>query len=193
MAHEIESKFKVDDFSAVRRALRAAGAEYLCTVLQTDCYYDTSGKMLLSRDCGLRIRTVRCLRRGAEKIDTRPLLTVKGPADSSLEAKIRREVQTHLDNVEEVEEILLAVGMKPSLTIQKRRASYKLGKSLIELDELPLIGCFVEIEAPSQKQIQQTRQKLHLEGNPITDHYINLLTSANKKIGKSVKCVTFSD
>ena len=66
MSHEIEAKFRVQRFGPIRRRLKEAGAEYLCTVRQSDTYYDTAERMLRGRDCGLRIRMFRCLRRGAE-------------------------------------------------------------------------------------------------------------------------------
>ncbi|MHC4983159.1 MAG: class IV adenylate cyclase [Planctomycetota bacterium] len=174
MSDEIEVKFKVDDFAAVRRALRREGAKYIATVLQLDSYYDTSDRMLLERDCGLRIRRVRCLRSSGAGIDPRPLLTAKGPRRGA-GAKIRREVQTHLENPEAVTDILESLGLERTLSIEKRRATYRLGRSLVELDELPLIGRFVEIESPSKPDLERTCRFLGLTGQRITDHYINLL------------------
>ena len=178
MSQEIEVKFKVDDFSAVRRALRRAGARYAATVIQTDSYYDTPDRMLLSRDCGLRIRRVRCLRSAGGKLDTRPLLTAKGPARGGAKAKIRREIQTHLDDPEAVSEILRWVGLELTMLIQKRRTTYRLGPCVVELDELPVIGRFVEIESPGRRALEHACRLLALKGRRITDHYINLLRRA---------------
>jgi len=181
MPDEIEVKFKVDDFADVRRALRKAGARHLATVIQTDAYYDTPDGMLLSRDCGLRIRRVRCLRSGTGKIDTRPLLTAKGPARGGA-AKVRVEAQTHLDNPAAVIEILKAVGLVLAVSIQKRRATYRLGESLVELDELPVIGRFIEVESPSRRALERTCRSLSLAGRRITDHYLRLLTKAGVRL-----------
>ncbi|MFW6133331.1 MAG: class IV adenylate cyclase [Planctomycetota bacterium] len=182
MSHEIEAKFKVDAFERVRRVLRREGAEYVATVLQTDTYYDTGEGMLRGRDCGLRIRELRCLRRGESPVDTRPLLTAKGPvkpgAAPNRSAKVRREVQTHLDNPDAVRELFEAMGLQRSLTVQKRRATYRLGRCLIELDELPVVGRYVEVEAPGEEALDAMRRRLRLPGEPITDHYVNLLTAA---------------
>ena len=191
MADEIEAKFKVADHAAVRRALRRAGAEYLATTIQTDRYYDTRERMLLGRDCGLRIRSLRCLRRGAEPVDTRPLLTVKGPGRLSSEAKIRREVEVRLDDAPGVVELLDAMGLTLTFTVQKRRAGYRLAPCQIELDELPLIGRFVEIEAPREADIAAMRRRLGIEGPPITDHYVNLLAAACKQAGRPSNGATF--
>ena len=178
MAQEIEAKFKVTDHAPVRRALRREGAEYIATTIQTDCYYDTPERMLLGRDCGLRIRSLRCLRRGARPVDTRPLLTVKGPGRLSSQAKIRREIQVRLDDAPAVVELLEAMGLTLTFTVQKRRAGYRLPPCLIELDELPMIGRFVEIEAPSEGDIAAMCRRLGIETPPITDHYVNLLIAA---------------
>ena len=193
MAHEIEAKFKVAGHAAVRRALRREGAEYLATVLQTDRYFDTAGRMLLGRDCGLRIRSLRCLRRGGEAVDTRPLLTAKGPGPTSKAAKVRQEVQVRLDDEAAVVEVLRAMGLAATFTVQKRRASYRLGGCLVELDELPLIGCFVEIEVPHEKAIAAMCLRLGIDGPPITDHYINLLIAACKQARLPATGVTFDD
>ena len=174
---EIEVKFKVDDFAAVRRALRRAGARHVATVVQTDTYYDTPGRTLLGRDRGLRIREVRCVRPPAGGTDTRPLLTAKGPRRGRF-AKFRREVQTHLDDAKALAEILRFLGLEASVTIQKRRSTYTLGSSLVELDELPVIGKFVEIESPSRSALESACRRLGLEGNRITDHYVALLGRA---------------
>jgi len=178
MPHEIEVKFKVDGFSAVRRALRRAGARYVATVIQTDSYYDTPERMLLMRDCGLRIRRFRCLRSACGALDTRPLLTAKGPARGDSTAKIRPEAQLRLRDPRAVVAILEAIGLELTLSIRKRRATYRLCGSLIELDELPVIGRFVEVESPGKQALDQTCRRLGLAGKRITDHYVNLLAGA---------------
>ncbi|MBS3733342.1 MAG: class IV adenylate cyclase [Phycisphaerae bacterium] len=188
MSHEIEAKFDVDDFRAVRRVLRQAAARYIATVVQTDTYYDTSTGMLRGRNCGLRIREVHCLRRGDAPVDTRPVLTAKGPprlpassrdrSSGVRRAKVRRELQTHLDDPEAVCELFEAMGLRRTMTVQKRRATYRLRRCMIELDELPVIGRYVEIEAPSERKLDAMRRRLNLPGEPITDHYLNLLARA---------------
>ncbi len=193
MTQEIEAKFKVADFSAVRKKLRNEGAEYCGTVLQTDRYFDTPDHRLLGEDRGLRIRSARYLESTTGHKDIRPLLTYKGPAGDNARVKIRREIQTRLDDADAIVEIFTACGMGLSFTVQKRRASYKLDDCLIELDELPLIGCFVEIEAPSEREIQQASERLCLPGEPISMHYIDLLSARCERVGADCHNVTFDD
>lgn len=181
MSREIEAKFKVETFAGVRKALRAGGARYLATAIQTDRYFDTPAGRLLKADTGVRIRRIRCLRSGAGGKDTRPQITFKGPARRRGRAKVRREVQTRIDDAEAVEEILRALGLTVTATIRKRRAGYLLGRCRIELDELPVIGRFVEIEGRSEKQILGVARRLGLSGRPIKDHYVNLLIAARRR------------
>jgi len=198
MADEIEAKYKVDTFAAVRRALGRAGAAYLGTVLQTDLYYDTPRRDLLRGDRGLRIRLTRRLRsgRGAAKgrPDTRPLLTYKGPVRPCSRVKIRKEIQTRLDDDRALADILAALGVELTLKVQKRRARYRLGRCRVELDELPILGRFVEIEAAAPRGVASAARKLGLTGEPIRDHYVKLALDACRRLGrKGPRCeITFS-
>jgi len=92
-----------------------------------------------------------------------------------------------------MDEVLTALGLTPTLTIQKKRASYRLGSCLVELDELPLIGRFVEIEAPSPEKIESIRAQLAIPSEPCTSHYIKLLTDAcDRKSGRCLE-ITFDN
>ncbi len=191
MQREIELKYKVDGLEPVRRALRAAGAEFRFTVLQSDCYFDTPARSLLGADMAIRLRRVRCLKAGAEKPDARGLLTFKGPRDASSRAKSREEQQTYLDDSRAMERILKACGLDVMLRVEKRRASYRLGRCLVELDELPLAGFFVEVEGPGEKAIDTIAKKLCLPPEPTRAHYIELLQEQCRSAGVSCAEVTF--
>jgi predicted adenylyl cyclase CyaB len=191
MPREIEAKFPVRDFRAVRKALRAAGAEHVATVLQTDQYFDTPDGSLKAGDCAVRLRGSRLLRAAGARGDLRPLLTYKGPRLRSARVKSRVEIQTRIDDPRALEHILGTCGLQPVMVIQKRRASYRIGRSLVELDELPLIGRFVEIEASSEKRIWTLRRKLGLDSGPITDSYTNLVEAACRAANARCAEVTF--
>jgi predicted adenylyl cyclase CyaB len=184
MPQETEIKFKVDDLRTTERRLQALGASYLGAVFQTDAYFDTPRKRLLAADSGLRLRTARCIKAGVEPMKAGALLTFKGPARRGGKAKVRSEYQTRVDDPTAAAEILAACGLRPMLTIQKRRASYRLGRCRVELDRLPMLGCFVEIEAPGEGAILALAAKLGLRGEPIKTHYVNLLQARCKRIGR---------
>jgi adenylate cyclase class 2 len=197
MPEEKEAKFRVSNHLAVRRALRKAGAECLGTALQTDRYFDFPDAALRRSDRGLRIRTVRVLRspkgklaRPGKRIDLRPLVTFKGPRRPG-KIKIRPEFQTTVDDAEALEEILRACGLSASLTIQKRRSSFRLDRCRVELDELPLLGCFVEVEGPSEGAIRGACRKLGLRGEPITDAYTKLVSEYCRAHGLDAREIRF--
>ena len=201
MPSEKEAKFKVRSHAAVRRALKAAGAAYLGTVLQTDRYFDLPDASLRRGDRGLRIRTVRRLRPTAGRRvgteggeDPRPLVTLKGPRRPG-KIKIRTEVQTHVDNPGALVEAFRACGLAVSMTIQKRRASYLLegrfGRCRVELDELPLLGSFVEVEGGGEKAIRDACRRLGLAGESITVPYTFLVADYCRRRGISPSRVRF--
>jgi len=196
MPQEIEAKFKVADFRQVRGKLRKADAVYLGTVIQTDSYYDTPNRSLMGADVAVRIRRTRRLRSPpgeAPRIDTRPLLTYKGPKGRHHSAKIRREVQSRVDSHQAVGEVFAKLGLAESITVQKKRASYRLGAATVELDELPVLGKFIEIEAASPEQIEAVREQLGIDAEPCTEHYITLLTQSCPHISESCLQATFDN
>lgn len=123
---------------------------------------------------------------------SRPLVTYKGPRDPLSRAKVRREVQTHLDDPRALGEIFEALGLLPIITLQKRRTSFRLGRCMIELDELPVGGRFVEIEGPSLRQVEAIKKKLAIDGEPIKSNYIDLVCDRCHWAGKDCLVVTFA-
>jgi adenylate cyclase class 2 len=187
MSHEIEVKFRVEDFAAVRKALRARNARNVATVVQTDTYFDRPDGSLRAGDCGLRLRELRYLRSAATVADreTRPQLTFKGPAGEHERVKVRREIQTHVDDGGAMRQVLEGLGLSVSLSVQKKRSTWRLDGCTIELDELPLIGRYVEIEGRDDEHVHRAATHLGLDGEPITDHYLDLLTRACPRAGRT--------
>ncbi|MFA6134643.1 MAG: class IV adenylate cyclase [Phycisphaerae bacterium] len=194
MATEIEMKFNVPSHRAVARRLRQLRARRLYTAVQRDRYFDTPQHRLLKADCGLRLRETRCLRAGTERPELRTLLTFKGPRRGRSAAKVRAEHQTFLDEPALMGEIFTACGLTGMLTIEKKRSSFRLGRCKVELDELPLLGCFVEIEGPAEAAVQAVREKLGLEtALPLKDHYIGLARAACRRLGRQCREMTFAN
>jgi len=191
MAQELEAKFKVEDFRAVRKALRAAAATYKGTALQLDRFFDTPQRKLYRSGRGLRLRQVRILRTGPGGLVGGSLITYKGRPRPARRAKVRREVQTRVDDGPAMDEIFRSAGLEVFMTLEKRRASYELGRCVVELDELPMLGCFVEVEGPSERAIEAARRKLGLEGRAITESYMHLAASRCGKIDKTCREITF--
>ncbi|MFW6062509.1 MAG: class IV adenylate cyclase [Planctomycetota bacterium] len=194
MPREIEAKYRVETFEHVRRAVRAAGGEFLGRLLQTDTLFDRPDGALRASDQGLRLRRVRLLEGpGESEIDLRPLLTYKGARSETDASKSRREVQTHVDRPEVIEEILALGGLTPSFRLQKRRESYALGPCRIEMDELPMIGRFVEVEGPGEEQLADAARTLCLAGEAITESYFRLLAAECRRVNRECVEVTFEN
>jgi len=175
MAIETEAKFEVTDFRGVRNALRRAGATYRGTAVEEDVFFDTPERRLYHKGCGLRLRRVKMLRSVPGGRRSGWLLTSKGQVERSNRVKKRQETQTWVADGQAVKGILALAGMFEFVGLTKRRASYKLGRCLIELDEVPSLGFFVEIEGPTQKAIEAARKKLQLPDEPITESYLSMV------------------
>jgi adenylate cyclase class 2 len=185
MSHEIECKIPVADHQAVLARLREVDAEHLETVLQTDTYYDSADGRLREAGCGLRIRREQLLQPGSRHADHRPLVTFKGPRDTDATYKVRRETETRVDSGEAIDGVLQALDVQPRMVIQKRRASFRLGGCQVELDELPMLGSFVEIEGPEESDVEQAIELLGVTGEHVHESY---LSQAKSRCGESNGC-----
>jgi adenylate cyclase class 2 len=82
--------------------------------------------------------------------------------------------------------ILEQLGFVQSLRYQKRRESWKLERCRVELDEIPHLGRFVEVEGPSDKAVMEVREKLGLSANTlIKASYVAMLTAHLQERGES--------
>ncbi len=181
MPHELEAKFPIDDFRAIRRALKAAGAEYHGTAEQEDTFFDSPERHLYNADRGLRLRRIRVLRGANDGFKSGWLLTYKGARQKHDRIKLRRELQTHVDDGEALIQLLQAAGMEIHMHVTKRRSSYKLGRCWVELDELEGLGKFVEIEAPTEARLEAVREQIGLNVEPIMDSYPHMVEQQRKK------------
>jgi len=191
MPRESETKFKIEGFSGIRRRLRKAGAIYLRTVLQTDVFFDTPDAKLRNNGCGLRLRRQRRLAGKADPNRDLALMTFKGPPQPNPGIKIRQEFEARVEDPDSLTEILRRCGLRITAKIQKRRATYRLGRCLVELDELPLLGRFVEIEGPSEKAIRALAERLSLTGEMLSGSYLQLLSDSCGDMRHSFKEVLF--
>jgi adenylate cyclase class 2 len=176
MATEIEAKFSVTSFAAVRKALRSENATFLGTCEEHDLFFDTPGRELYDARSALRLRRIKVLRGAPGGTRSGWLLTMKGPRKSDPRVKVRRETQTALVDGEAMREVLEALGLRVTATLTKRRASYRLGDCRVELDQPEGLGRFVEIEGPDRAHIEAVRRRLNLPDEPVTRSYLAMVT-----------------
>ncbi len=171
MPVEIETKLKVESLEAVRERLRAAGAVFVRDVTERNLQYDSADGQLQRGDSVLRIRSLE-VHRGAALPAT---LTYKGPRLPG-RVKRRTEIELPVPDAESAACLLEALGYVRLCVLEKRRETWQLAPCHVELDELPYLGSFVEIEGPDEASITRVQQELSLSSRPhIGEGYIALL------------------
>jgi adenylate cyclase class 2 len=158
MPVEIEAKMRVDDLDAVRARLRKFGARLVGDYLESNIFFDRPKRSLLKRGSGLRLRRMRDQRTHK---DTN-VITYKGKLQRG-RLKTREEIETSVEDFDATIALLEAIGFQQMLLFEKKRQSWKLDDCEIELDELPHIGRFVEIEGPGERAVMKVREKLELD------------------------------
>jgi adenylate cyclase class 2 len=175
MHTEIEAKLKVDSLQEVGRKLAEVDAEFLEEQLQTDTYFDDADGALKSGDRALRVRRQKTAQK--EKV----FLTYKGPKQKD-DFKKRQEIEIEVGDADSTEKLLSALGYEKALVFEKKRRIWRLEDCDVSLDELPLLGSFVEI-ASAQKN-------LGLSDLPhIVDSYACLMQQKLCQLGREEKQV----
>ena len=144
--------------------------------------------MMLKRDCGLRVRI--CRDDAGQIVPT--TMTYKGPRSDS-RFKTRPEVQFHVDDSRSALDFLAALGFVEAVAFEKRRESWQLGDCSIELDELPHLGLYVEIEGPSESAIATAQEAIglaHLPHEPRS--YVAMLVNYCRDRDMPATAITFA-
>jgi adenylate cyclase class 2 len=166
MPLEIEIKLKLDSHAPVRRRLLELQAELIGAVREENIFFDKPDASLRRADCGLRVRLT------TSQTDREPkaLLTFKGPA-AATGLRVREALDLHMTPWEQVMPLLEALGFQRQYSFEKDRESWVLGHAgqgvcRVELDTLPVFGCFMEIEGPSEMAVQAVQHDLGLSHLP---------------------------
>lgn len=181
MCIEIEAKLKVESLPEIAGKLDGLGAEFRQEQLQTDSYFDDVNRTLTKTDRCIRLR--RLLVGKNEKF----FLTYKGAKEKD-EFKKRQEVEIEVQNGNSAEKLLLLLGYNKVLVFEKKRQIWHFGECEIALDELPLLGCFLEIEGPDGEKIADVQMSLGLSNlPPILESYASLMEQKLRQLGKEEK------
>ncbi len=95
------------------------------------------------------------------RVGKRAVLTYKERFPTRSEIKHQREDETRVDDADAMELILEGIGFTAALVYEKRRETWKLGKTEIVIDELPF-GLFMEIEG-TEDAIREIEGKLAMK------------------------------
>jgi len=169
MCLEIEAKLKVDSLSDVERKLTELGAKFVAEQFQSDSHLDTSDATLLRADQCVRLR-----RQVVGEAELH-MLTYKGGKEGS-DFKKRREIEAEIKDADSMRRLLAELGYEQVLVVEKTRRLWQFDRCEVALDELPSLGCFVEIEGPDEKEIAGVQERLGLSDLPhITKSYAHLI------------------
>ncbi len=115
-------------------------------LLQLDEYFDTPDGQLKKQDLVIRLRSC-----GEKKAIALKSPRVKLPSGMTN----RIELEFLSADGEKVREQLLSQGLNANEVAEKERWTFGYKDCEIALDKLPFIGCFVEIEGPSEAAIHE--------------------------------------
>jgi len=173
LAVEIEAKMRLSDVAGLEQRLRAAGAELVIDLLEVNTFFDTPTGDLKAADEGLRVR----LETSTDGSHVEATITHKGPRAHG-RIKTRSENEVIVADANGAAQLLIALGYVSVLSFEKRRRRWKLDGCRVEMDTLPYLGDFVEIEGPSETAVLAVRRKLELDHLPmISASYISMLVT----------------
>lgn len=176
MQDEIEVKVRVEkpQLSELRAALSTLGfRQAQARTFEENYLLDFRDDRLRNEGCALRLR-----RYGSER-----LLTYKGPKKDDPTLKIRQEIETRVEDLGGVLQILRALGLDISFEYSKFREKWagRLDRRAVEicLDETP-VGCFVEIEGDREAIEGIAREFGWQTESFITKNYVDLYREATR-------------
>ena len=161
MPLEVEVKFQLRDRDEYEDNLKKLGAKYVVDIKHTDTYFKLpeGQRDFAKTDEALRLRRIEEFdARMVETLDPKKSadLTYKGPKIDT-ETKTRKELVTAVEDPENLEQILDSLGMRPILTLEKKRRLYTLDFNTnhieILIDKIEhLDGYFSECEIIAQDE-----------------------------------------
>jgi len=142
---------------------------------QRDEYYDTESMQLQTSDFVVRVR---------KKDNDIIMVALKSPR-VFLSEYIQKRIELEFEvNNDFVFEQIASQGLQAIAIIEKRRITLKGKDFAIEVDELPFIGAFVEIEATSIEVVNEVCSKLCIHALPkVKENYGELLDSKLTELG----------
>ncbi len=177
MALEIEAKIQVSSHEAVRAALVAANAEHRGICLETNHILDHALLRLRSLGCGLRVRAAR----STADDSVTATATFKGQRRGG-KLKQRQEIEIGVSDADRALALFDHLGFKPALVFEKMRETWTLDGCSIELDTVPELGTYVEVEGPDEATIADVLQRIGLDpADHVSNGYVAMLLKLSRK------------
>lgn len=151
MPNEIEIKVLGIEKKSFETKLKLLGAKKIFFGMIICRHFDYSDHSLRKQGKLIRVRIC-----GSKTVE----FAYKGPKKIINNCKIREEIQTTVKDGEQVAEILKNIGLKETFYCEKKRTSYFLKNTHIDIDEYPKKIIYAELEAPDQKTIKNLLKKI---------------------------------
>jgi adenylate cyclase, class 2 len=180
MPKEIEIKFRIAELKTLTTALLRTGFRQTTpSTHEINALYDLPGEKLRKKGELLRMR----------KYGESWTLTHKAKGKSGRH-KTRVELETRVDDGEQMDAVLRALGFAPTFRYEKYRAEWSDGTGHVVLDETP-IGNFGEIEGPP-RWIDRTAKALGIApADYITQTYADLFFTWKRRTRSKASEMTF--
>jgi adenylate cyclase class 2 len=135
MAIEIEKKYRLTqrERDVLIKRLEEVTAQFCGEAFEENTLY--SGGVIDLKNCVLRLR----------RVGGKAILTYKERLQSSSAIKQQREDESEIEDADAMASILQALGYKPAIVYEKRRATWRVANTEVVIDELPF-GLYLEIE-----------------------------------------------
>jgi adenylate cyclase class 2 len=153
MSTEIEVKvLEIEPARIISKIEQLGGVQAGNWLIRTQVY-DFPDRRLLSQGSYIRVRNEGSIWHWTYKRKI-------SQSAKCMEAKTMEELDVEASDPETVHHILQALGLEVVLYFEKKRQHYKNGSVIFDVDELPTIPPFLEIEAPSLQEIHDALEKL---------------------------------
>lgn len=151
MKKEVELKFRVQDFSPIRKKLKILGAKLIWKGREENWFFDTKTKLLRRQKILLRVRE-----------SDGAFLTLKESQRVERGMKVAHEYEVTVSSAKNLRSIFQHSGFIIYFHYSKNREHWKLPNAVIELDTLNPKKKYVEVEA-SREQIKKLAEALELD------------------------------
>lgn len=183
---EVELKFPLKDPELMRKRLIDMGFSSSDTVFEKNIVFDTPEGTLESSGKLLRLRQ-----------DSKVRLTFKEPPADSTHAgrfKVKQESEVIVTDFETMRYILRQLGFIRERIYEKYREHFTRGTGVsAEMDRLPHMGFFLELEVPAES-MAQLAASLGLEpGQGSRENYFQLFQAHCRRTGLKFYDMRFED
>ena len=180
MAKEVEIKFQIAELKTLTTALKRHGFRQVTpSTHEMNSLHDLPGQKLRKKGELLRLRKY-----GEAWVLTHKAKGKAGPH------KVRVELETRVDNGEQMDAILHALGFAPTFCYEKYRAEWSDSTGRVVLDETP-IGNYGEIEGPP-RWIDRTAKAIGITpADYITQTYADLFFTWKHRTRSKASEMTF--